>query len=83
MRAGVRLYTDADTSRELLEPYPMMLVRTRYAMRPCGADAYRDSGRKELMLAKEKMVFSYRDVRGRMASEGTFAHVANRGWSTS
>ena len=83
MRDGVRLYTDVDTARALLEPYPIMLVRTGYVVLPCGADAYRDPGRKELLLAKEKMVFSYQDVRGRMVSEGTFAHVANRGWSTS
>ena len=83
MRDGFRLYTDVDTLRELLEPYAMMLVRTRYVVCPCGADAYRDAGRKQLLLAKEKMVFSYQDVRGRMASAGTFAHVANRGWSTS
>ena len=41
MRAVVQLYTDADTSRELLEPCPMMLVRTRYAMRLSG---FREEG---------------------------------------
>ncbi|MHB1047100.1 MAG: CocE/NonD family hydrolase [Thermoanaerobaculia bacterium] len=77
MRDGTRLFTavyvpkDAGPARR----YPILLNRTPYSVAPYGVDAYPASLGPSEAAAREKFVFAYQDVRGRMMSEGTFVDV--------
>ena len=77
MRDGIRLFTtvyvpkDAGPARR----YPILLNRTPYSVAPYGVDAYPASLGPSEAAAREKFIFAYQDVRGRMMSEGTFVDV--------
>ena len=75
MRDGVKLYTAIYTPKDTAEPYPFMINRTPYSLRPYGVDQFRDSLGPSKEFASSKYIFVYQDVRGRWASEGEFAHV--------
>ena len=77
MRDGVHLFTivyvpnDASSTA----PYPIVLVRTPYAVGPYGPDAYRQSLGPDRFMLRDKYIFAYQDVRGRYMSEGTFVEA--------
>jgi putative CocE/NonD family hydrolase len=74
MRDGVHLFTavyvpkDAASSNK----YPILMDRTPYSVSPYGADNYKTALGPSELFAKEKYIFAYQDVRGRMMSEGKF-----------
>jgi uncharacterized protein len=69
MRDGVKLFTAVYIPKEG-GPYPMMMVRTPYSVRPYGEDQFPASLGPSELFAKEKFIFVYQDVRGRYKSEG-------------
>ncbi|MCH2374587.1 MAG: CocE/NonD family hydrolase, partial [Planctomycetes bacterium] len=75
MRDGTKLFTVVYAPKDASERYPIMLQRTPYSVKPYGVDRYKKPAGMELLLAQEGVIFAYQDVRGRMASEGTFVHV--------
>ncbi len=75
MRDGVKLMTRVYAPKDDLKPYPIMLTRTPYALKPYGSANYGDPSGSLLTLAKDKFILVSQDVRGRYGSEGTFMHV--------
>jgi len=77
MRDGVRLFTavyvpkDAASSNK----YPILMDRTPYSVSPYGSDNYKTALGPSELFAREKYIFAYQDVRGRMMSEGKFADM--------
>ena len=68
MRDGVRLFTRVFVPKDDSTPWPIILTRTPYALKPYGTDNFMDpSGSSFGTLAQ--------DVRGRYGSEGTYMHV--------
>ena len=72
MRDGVKLYTIVYTPKDTTVKYPILLWRTPYSCGPYGPGKYR---RLPDILAKEKFIFVYQDVRGRFMSGGTFVNM--------
>lgn len=75
VRDGVHLFTSVFVPKDDSQPYPMLLYRTPYAIRPYGADQYPDSFRVSEKYVKEKFIFVFQDVRGRYMSEGEYVNV--------
>ncbi len=75
MRDGVKLYTAVFTPKDTSRPWPILMTRTPYSLRPYGVDNYRDSLGPHDRFAKSGYIFVYQDVRGRWASEGKYEHV--------
>ncbi len=75
MRDGVRLFTAVFTPKDRSQEYPMMLKRTPYSIAPYGEDRYPKSLGPSELMARERYIFAYQDVRGRWMSEGTYEHV--------
>ncbi|MEM8680955.1 MAG: CocE/NonD family hydrolase [Planctomycetota bacterium] len=75
MRDGKRLFTSVYIPNNGDGPWPMLLFRTPYSVRPYGADRYRESLGPTEAFAKEKFIFVYQDVRGRYMSEGDFVNM--------
>ncbi len=75
MRDGVRLFTAVYAPKDVSKPYPIMLFRTPYSVRPYGVDAYKTRIGPSREFAKDLFIFAYQDVRGRMGSEGEFVNV--------
>jgi len=75
MRDGVRLYTRVYTPKEDSEPWPILLTRTPYALKPYGDDNYNDAGGSFAGFARDKFILVTQDVRGRYGSEGKYEHV--------
>lgn len=77
MRDGTRLFTvvyvpkDAGKGKR----YPILMNRTPYSVSPYGIDAYPAALGPSETAARERFIFAYQDVRGRMMSEGTFVDV--------
>jgi putative CocE/NonD family hydrolase len=77
MRDGVHLFTAVYAPKDASDtnPYPIMLERTPYSVRPYGVDNYpRVLGPSE-QLMRSKYIFVYQDVRGRFMSEGQFVNM--------
>jgi hypothetical protein len=75
MRDGVKLFTAVYSPIDRSVKYPIMLLRTPYSIAPYGPKEYpRMLGPSELM-AKEKYIFVYQDVRGRFMSEGNYDNM--------
>ncbi len=74
VRDGVRLHTAIYSPRDTSRTYPILLIRTPYSVAPYG-DAMRTSLGPSEELARDRYIFVYQDVRGRMMSEGTFVNV--------
>lgn len=76
MRDGIKLFAslyvpvDASPSRK----YPLLILRTPYALKPYGSDQYRARLGSE-PLEREGFIFVWQDVRGRNASEGEFINM--------
>ena len=76
MRDGVRLFTRVYVPKDDSTPWPIILSRTPYALKPYGSDNFMDpAGSSFGTLAKDKFIMVSQDVRGRYASEGTYVHV--------
>ena len=75
MRDGVRLFTRVLVPKDDSQPWPIMLTRTPYALKPYGANNYSSPAGTTLALAKDSFVLVSQDVRGRYGSEGEYVHV--------
>ena len=76
MRDGVRLFTRVFVPKDDSTPWPIILSRTPYALKPYGSDNFMDpAGSSFGTLAKDKFIMVAQDVRGRYGSEGTYVHV--------
>jgi len=75
MRDGVKLFTAIYTPKDDSEPYPVLLTRTPYSLKPYGEDLAPEPTSLMLHYATNKFIFALQDVRGRYASEGQFVHV--------
>lgn len=78
MRDGVRLFTAIYAPKDIAEPYPILLKRTPYGVRPYGVDSFPEPEGPLSDYAREKFIFVFQDVRGRNASEGEFVHMRPR-----
>ncbi len=72
MRDGVKLFTSVYVPKDVTQKYPIMMMRTPYSVAPYGPDNYRGQLGPSPMFMKEKFIFVYQDVRGRVMSEGDF-----------
>jgi uncharacterized protein len=75
MRDGVRLFTAVYAPKDDEKPYPILLTRTPYTLKPYGEDVYPTPGGPMNRYAKEKFIFVLQDVRGKNGSEGDFVHM--------
>src|SRR4051812_32646015 len=75
MRDGVRLFTAVYVPKDESQTYPILLTRTPYAVGPYGADQFRTDIGPSPLFAKAGYIIAYQDVRGRVRSEGEYAHV--------
>src|ERR1700759_119898 len=76
MRDGVHLFTRVFVPKDDSSPWPIILSRTPYALRPYGTDNFMDlAGSSYATLAKDNFILVAQDVRGRFGSEGTYVHV--------
>ncbi len=75
MRDGVRLLTRVYLPKDDSQPWPILLMRTPYALKPYGADNYSDFSGSFATLAKDTFILVAQDVRGRYGSEGDYVHV--------
>jgi uncharacterized protein len=75
MRDGVKLLTAAYTPKDNSLPYPILIHRTPYSVRPYGVDNYPEPRGPLKHYAKDRFIFVFQDVRGRNGSQGEFEHV--------
>ncbi len=75
MRDGVRLLTRVFLPKDDSQPWPILLTRTPYALKPYGADNYTDPSGSFRTLATNIFILVTQDVRGRYGSEGDYVHV--------
>ena len=75
MRDGVRLFTRVYVPKDDSQPWPIILTRTPYALKPYGVDNYNDVSGSFRTLARDKFILVTQDVRGRYGSEGVYMHV--------
>lgn len=75
MRDNVKLFTAVYAPKDDAQPYPILLTRTPYSLKPYTVDRYPDPGGPLKNYAKEKFIFVIQDVRGRNGSEGEFVHM--------
>ena len=75
MRDGVKLFTIVYSPIDKSVKYPIMLFRTPYSIAPYGEKAFPKMLGPSELIAKEKYIFVYQDVRGRFMSEGKFENM--------
>ena len=75
MRDGLRLFTRAYVPKDDSQPWPILLTRTPYALKPYGPDNYTDPSGSFEAFARDCFILVTQDVRGRYASDGEFVHV--------
>lgn len=75
MRDGVHLFTRIYLPKDDSQPWPILLVRTPYSLKPYGVDNYSDPSGSFETLAKDTFILVTQDVRGRFGSEGDYVHV--------
>ena len=75
MRDGIRLFTRVYVPKDDSQPWPIVLTRTPYALKPYGTDNYNDPVGSFRSLARDRFILVTQDVRGRYGSEGTYIHV--------
>ena len=83
MRDGVALHTVVYAPKDSSRSFPILLTRTPYGVAPYGVDTYPDATNPRTLrrfapswaMIRDGYVFVHQDVRGRMASEGTFVDV--------
>ena len=74
MRDGVTLFTAVYAPKDTTQSYPIMFIRTPYSIAPYG-EAFRANLGPSDLLAKERYIFVYQDVRGMFMSQGDFLDV--------
>jgi len=74
MRDGTRLFTAIYTP-EGPGPFPVLLHRTCYGIGPYGPEAFPEELGPSEELARDRFIFVYQDVRGKMMSEGGFQEM--------
>ena len=74
-RDGAKLFTAVYVPKTCGAPYPILMSRTPYSVRPYGVDQYPERVGPSEKAMKEGFIFVYQDVRGRYMSEGTWAEV--------
>lgn len=75
MRDGVKLFTRVYVPKDDTRPWPILLTRTPYSLKPYGSDSYTDPSGSFRTLAEDKFILVTQDVRGRYGSEGQYVHV--------
>ena len=76
MRDGVKLFTAVYAPKDQSVPYPFLLQRTPYSVRPYGVSRYADPPERRMRYhGRDGFIFVYQDVRGRYGSEGEFEHM--------
>ena len=75
MRDGVRLFTSVLVPKDTSTTYPILLTRTPFGVSPYGVDEQGAFSLQSEALLRAGYLFARQDVRGRLMSEGTFAHV--------
>lgn len=75
MRDGVRLFTRVFVPKDDSQPWPILITRTPYSLKPYGDDNYMDPTGSFATLAKDLFILVTQDVRGRYGSEGVYEHV--------
>jgi hypothetical protein len=75
MRDGKRLFTAVYVPKDQGQPYPILLNRTPYTVRPYGVDQYKSDLGPSPLFGKAGYIFAYQDVRGRWMSEGEFVNM--------
>ena len=75
MRDGAKLFTSIYIPKDKSKKYPVMLSRTPYSVAPYGPDEFKTSIGPSLLFQKERYIFVYQDVRGRLMSEGDYVNV--------
>ncbi|MBC8029317.1 MAG: CocE/NonD family hydrolase [Pyrinomonadaceae bacterium] len=75
MRDGVKLFTSIYLPKDKSKKYPIMLSRTPYSVAPYGANDFKTSVGPSLLFQKERYIFVYQDVRGKLMSEGDYVNV--------
>lgn len=75
MRDGVRLFTRVYVPKDDARPWPILLTRTPYALKPYGDDNYSEPSGSFATLARDRFILVTQDVRGRYGSEGEYEHV--------
>ena len=74
-RDGAKLFTAVYVPKSCDTPYPFLMMRTPYSVRPYGVDQYPERLGPSEKAMKEGFIFVHQDVRGRYMSEGTWAEV--------
>ena len=72
MRDGVKLFASVYAPKDDSQAWPIMFDRTPYSVSPYGVYNYNTSLGPSDLFPKEKFIFVYEDVRGKMMSEGKF-----------
>jgi putative CocE/NonD family hydrolase len=75
MRDGVHLFTSVYVPKDSSRPYPFLINRTPYSVRPYGVDFYRTQLGPSPEFDKAGYIFVFQDVRGRYMSEGQFVEM--------
>ncbi|HMF79431.1 MAG TPA: CocE/NonD family hydrolase [Bryobacteraceae bacterium] len=77
MRDGVHLFTSVYVPKDASPAlkYPIMYDRTPYSVAPYGVDNFKTQLGPSELFARDKYIFVYQDVRGRLMSEGTFVDM--------
>src|SRR5437763_7507790 len=65
MRDGKKLFTAVYVPKEDSQRYPIMMMRTPYAVGPYGTDQYKSDLGPSASFGKAGYIFAYQDVRGR------------------
>jgi len=75
MRDGKKLFTAVYVPKDSSRPYPILLMRTPYGLRPYGPDHYPEALGPSDDFVNAGYIFALQDVRGRYMSEGEFVNV--------
>ena len=75
VRDGTRLFVAVYSPKDTGRPYPILLMRTPYSVRPYGVDQFPASLGPAPEFAKEGYIFAYADVRGCFMSEGVYENM--------
>jgi putative CocE/NonD family hydrolase len=75
MRDGKKLFTAVYVPKDDSKPYPILLLRTPYNVKPYGVDKYKPDLGPSSLFGKAGYIFAYQDVRGRWMSEDEFVNM--------
>ena len=75
MRDGIKLFASVYVPKDDSHTWPIMFDRTPYSVAPYGVDNYKTTLGPSELFAKDKFIFVYEDVRGKMMSEGQFVDM--------